>query len=121
MTYLVACKPCGCIGAWCGTTPTEPESAGRFRLLYEREGCVVREVDDIPPPIKCSHGTVAAQLVAERATLVKWLGERIAETDCLHDTMVREGRVLSSAIPQTWGKALRDVLARVEGKESDHA
>lgn len=112
MKYLVAYKPCGCVVDWYPAGCPEDEIA-RFRAQHADGGCAVRECDAVPSfdPNDCTHGTVAAQLVTERAKLVVWLREQIAEAESGRDD------ALDHYVAESIAAALRDVLARVEGKE----
>lgn len=112
MKYLVAYKPCGCVGAWTAT-PTR-----RWREASERNGLIVRDVADfdLDSMHNCSHGTVAAQLVAERAALAKWLNAKIAEAQRLGADAEAKGLWHAFHTYASSIAAWQEVLARVEGK-----
>ena len=117
MTYLVAYKPCGCVEEYLNTADASPGDCAIWRRVQESEGCTVRESEE-RPSFECPHGTLPAQLVAERAALVLWLREEIAGLERqLKDPWFWNQSIVASAQLHL----IRKVLARVEGKGSDHA
>jgi hypothetical protein len=111
--YLVAYKPCGCAVAYTTENPLDPVYGIGFRVLYERKGAVVREVeaDRVEVPGDCQHGSLSAQLNANLAGLREFVTSELANLPATKEwDQYKEGRLDGIE------SALRSVLAMLEGK-----